>query len=79
MDSIKDTKKLKKHFINHKRKNLDHNQIIQPELEEDWECYNCGCTFKAKLDIKGYSVYNQNYDFSEDYVISNDEDKEKLF
>lgn len=51
----------------------------QPELEEDWECYNCGCTFKAKLDIKGYSVYNQNYDFSEDYVISNDEDKEKLF
>ena len=30
-----DSKKLKKHFINHKRKNLDHNQIIQPELEED--------------------------------------------
>lgn len=51
----------------------------EPCLEEDWECYNCGCNFKARLDIKGYSVYNQNYDFSEDYVISNDEDKEKLF
>lgn len=51
----------------------------EPCLEEEWECDNCGCQFKARIDMKGYSIYNQNYDFSEDYVISNDEDKEKLF
>ena len=51
----------------------------EPTLEEDWECYNCGCNFKAKLDVRGCSVYNQNYDFSEDYVISTEEHKEKLF
>lgn len=51
----------------------------EPCLEEDWECYNCGCDFKAKLDIKSGSIYNQNYDFNEDYIISSDDDKEKLF
>ena len=51
----------------------------EPELEEDWECYNCGCNFKAKIEMRGCSIYHQNYDFSEDYVITNEEDKEKLF
>ena len=51
----------------------------EPELEEDWECYNCGCNFKAKIEMRGCSIYHKNYDFSEDYVITNEEDKEKLF
>ena len=51
----------------------------EPNLSEDWECDNCGCQFKAKLDIKGCSIYNSNYDFSEDYVIETTDDKEKLF
>lgn len=55
------------------------NDGEEPELEEEWECENCGCNFKAKLDIKGGTVYNSNYDFSEDYVISCDKDKEDLF
>lgn len=48
-------------------------------LEEDWECDRCHCDFKAKLDIKPISIYDKGYDFSEDYSISCDEDKEKLF
>ena len=51
----------------------------EPSLEEDWECDNCGCNFKAKLDIKGLSAYDQTYDFSDDYSISTDDDKENLF
>lgn len=51
----------------------------EPILEESWECDKCGCDFTAKLEMKGASLYNSNYDFSEDYVIRDDEDKEKLF
>jgi DNA-directed RNA polymerase subunit M/transcription elongation factor TFIIS len=63
----------------------ENNKIImledgeEPSLEEDWECYNCGCNFKASLSIKGSSLYNSNYDFSEDYTIKAEDDKEKLF
>ena len=62
----------------------DNGKIIfldgkEPNLEEDWECENCGCNFKAKLEMKGITIYNNNYDFSEDYTISCDEDKENLF
>ena len=31
----------------------------EPELEEDWECYNCGCNFKAKIEMRGCSIYHQ--------------------
>ena len=50
-----------------------------PILEQDWECDHCGCNFKAKLEITPKSEYDKNHDFSEDYIISCDEDKEKLF
>ena len=50
-----------------------------PCLEQEWECDHCGCNFKAKLEIKAESTYNRNYDFSEDYVITSNDDKEKLF
>lgn len=50
-----------------------------PHLEEDWTCDHCGCDFKAKLDIKGTTLYSNELDFSEDFVISTEDDKEKLF
>lgn len=50
-----------------------------PYLEEDWECDHCGCQFKATLNVKGGTLYNNEHDFSEDYTISTEDDKEKLF
>lgn len=51
----------------------------EPKLETSWVCDNCGHEFKAKLEIRGASEHDQIYDFSEDYIISTEEDKEKLF
>lgn len=51
----------------------------EPEFEEDWECDHCGCNFKAKLNIKSETIYDNIYDFSDDYKISIDDDKETLF
>ena len=51
----------------------------EPSLETEWECEHCGCTFKVKLFIKGETIYNTTYDFSDDYTITNETDKEDLF
>lgn len=51
----------------------------EPELTENWECEHCGCEFQAKLNIKGETIYDNNYDFSDDYQIAIDDDKESLF
>lgn len=42
----------------------------EPALEEDWECENCHCNFKVKVDIHLKVDYDPNLDFSnEDYSI----------
>lgn len=55
------------------------NSGEEPEVEEKWECEHCGCEFKAKLNIKGETIYDNLYDFSEDYNICTEDDKESLF
>lgn len=51
----------------------------EPHLEEPWECDHCGCDFVAKLDVKASVEYNEDKDFSEEYVLESNTDKEKLF
>lgn len=62
----------------------DNNKIIWCEgddssSEEQWECYNCGTTFKVKLNIDCETVYDNKYDFSDDYTVTKNTDKEILF
>lgn len=37
----------------------------EPSLIEDWECENCGCSFKVEANIELNVKYDSKYDFSD--------------
>jgi len=51
----------------------------KPELTEGWTCDICNTYFKFKVNISLESQYDEDKDFSEDFVLKAFSDKEKLF